>query len=290
MALSMTGFGAAEGEVSGRRLRVEIRTVNHRWFNFAARLPGDLGPMEAAVRERMRKEFARGHVVVSVRWTGDAAVDVSLDVARAAMIVAALRALKERFDLAGEISVDLVARHANLVGVAGNGAEAAAEWEAIEPIVAGAVVACRAEREREGQVLVDELLGRLDQLGASARRVAECAPLRLERERRRLQENLAQLLDGRAADQQRVAQELAVAADRLDITEELVRLDAHLRAARQALIGPGPVGKQLGFLAQEMGRETNTIGAKANDAAIAHDVVFMKGELERFREQLENLE
>ncbi len=288
----MTGFGAAEGEVSGRRLRVEIRTVNHRWFNFAARLPGDLAPFEAPIRERMRKEFARGHVTVGVRWAGDAGVDASLDIARAATVVDALRALKERFGLAGDISVDLVARHANLIGVGGDGGEAAAEWDAIEPIVAGAAGACRAEREREGQVLADELLGRLDELDAAARRVAGRAPQRLERERQRLQENLALLLDGRAADQQRVAQELAVAADRLDITEELVRLDAHLRAARQALVGAGagPVGKQLGFLAQEMGREINTIGAKANDAAIAHDVVFMKSELERFREQLENLE
>jgi uncharacterized protein (TIGR00255 family) len=120
--------------------------------------------------------------------------------------------------------------------------------------------------------------------------VAVLAPARLVRERDRLRAAVEELLDGRKVDDQRLAQELAFHAERLDVTEELVRLGAHLDACRSALGDSGPVGKRLGFLAQEVGREINTIGSKANDAAIQHEVITMKGELERFREQLENLE
>jgi uncharacterized protein (TIGR00255 family) len=154
----------------------------------------------------------------------------------------------------------------------------------------GAVAECQAARRREGAVLQGELLGRLEELDAAVARIASRAPERLVREGQRLRTNIAALLDGRLVDEARLALEVALMADRLDITEELVRFAAHLSAARSALAGEGPVGKQLGFLAQELGREVNTIGAKANDTVIAHDVVQMKGSLEKLREQLENLE
>jgi uncharacterized protein (TIGR00255 family) len=290
VALSMTGFGAAEGDVVGRRVRVEIRTVNHRWFNLATRLPGEFAALETPLRDRLRRDFARGHVTVVVRWIGEAPVEISLDLTRAEAVIDALRELKRRFDLAGDVTVELVARQGDLVGPARRDTDAVATWSMLEPIVGEAAAACRRERAREGTELVTELGERLALIEAAAERVAARAPERLQREHQRLQANVAQLLNGRTVDPGRIAQELALSADRLDITEELVRLGAHLRAAREMLAGDGPVGKQLGFLAQEMGRETNTIGAKANDAAIAQEVVAMKGELERFREQLENLE
>jgi uncharacterized protein (TIGR00255 family) len=120
--------------------------------------------------------------------------------------------------------------------------------------------------------------------------IATRAPDRLVRERDRLRAAVAELLDGRAVDEARLAQEIAFQADRLDITEELVRFRSHVAAVREALASVRPIGKQLGFLAQELGREVNTMGSKANDAEIAHEVIAMKGELEKFREQIENLE
>ena len=135
-----------------------------------------------------------------------------------------------------------------------------------------------------------ELAERLEALEHAAERIAAGAPGRLIRERDRLAASVRLLLDGRGANEQRVAEEIAIAADRLDITEELVRLRAHIAVARDALAQDQAVGKQLGFLAQEMGREVNTIGSKANDAVIAQEVVMMKAELEKIREQLENLE
>jgi uncharacterized protein (TIGR00255 family) len=145
-------------------------------------------------------------------------------------------------------------------------------------------------RAREGKALTGELAHRLDLLEKSARDIAARAPERLVHERDRLRAAVGQLLDGRTVDETRLAQELAFLADKLDITEELVRFGAHVAAAREALGSDGPVGKRLGFLAQELGREVNTMGAKAGDAAIAQTVIAMKGELEKFREQLENLE
>jgi uncharacterized protein (TIGR00255 family) len=285
----MTGFGAAEGEVAGRRARVEIRTVNHRFFNLATRLPGELSGAETELRDALRREFERGHVNVQVRWVDDLPAIAAIDTERAEAVVAVLRGLQERFGLAGEVTVDLVVRQADVFGLR-RGDEQAVPWSALAPVVATAAAECRAARRREGTVLATELGARLLELECAAVRIAQQVPLRLVRERDRLAANVRQLLEGRNVDEDRMASELAIAADRLDITEELVRFRAHVAAARGVLEGEQSVGKQLGFLAQEMGREVNTMGAKANDTVIAHEVVAMKGELEKVREQLENLE
>lgn len=291
MAYSMTGFGAAEGPTAGGRLRVEIRTVNHRFFNLAPRLPADLAGIEGELRERLRREFDRGHIAVQLRWaeSTEREPEIGLNLPRARAVAERLRELQTALGLAGSVDLDLVARQPEVLSW--NGAQAPeAEWGEIEPIVGRAAEECRAMRRREGAALVAELRHRLDQLEASGTRIGALAPGRIVRERDRLRTSVAQLLDGRSADEQRVAQEIAILADRLDITEELVRFRAHVVAAREALAADRPAGKQLGFLAQELGREVNTMGAKSNDAAITAEVIAMKGELEKFREQLENLE
>jgi uncharacterized protein (TIGR00255 family) len=200
-----------------------------------------------------------------------------------------LRGLRDALGLAGEISLELVARQPEVL-VTRSADAADVGFAEVEPILAEAAKACRAMREREGRVLAADLGGRLALLDQHAAAVEELAPARLRRERDRLLAAVAQLLDGRSADEGRVAQEVALLADRLDVTEELVRLRSHVAAARAALAQERAVGRQLGFLAQELGREVNTIGSKANDAAIQQLAVTMKGELEKFREQLENLE
>jgi len=287
----MTGFGAAEGPAAGGRLRIEIRTVNHRHFNLAARLPSELAGLEGELRERLRREFDRGHLAVHARWLEPPvrAEEVRVDLERARAVVARLRELQSALSLPGEVSLELVARQPEIFGSDGREATELG-WVEVEPIVAQAAAECRAMRRREGDVLAAELRHRLDLLDAAGKAVAERAPERLVRERDRLRASVRELLDGRLVDEQRLAQELAFIADRLDITEELVRFRAHLAAAREALASDRPAGKQLGFLAQELGREVNTMGAKANDAEIAQQVIAMKGELEKFREQLENLE
>jgi uncharacterized protein (TIGR00255 family) len=270
---------------------VEIRTVNHRFFNPAFKLPGDLAGMEGEFRERLRRDFDRGHIAVSARWEdGDRfAGELRLNLERAREAVARLRELQAAVGLTGDIPLDLVARQQDVLTVA-EPAGSGITWGEVEPVVGAAADDCLAMRQREGSVLGGELAGRLDALRRLADRVEALAPARLERELGRLRANVAALLDGQAPDEARLAQEIAVLADRLDVTEELVRLRAHLAAGRETVNRNGPVGKSLGFLAQEIGREVNTIGSKANDAEIAHVVISMKGELEKFREQVENLE
>ena len=292
MAVSMTGFGGGEGPVAGGRLRVEIRTVNHRFFHLSLKIPSALSGLETTLRERLRRDFERGHVTVTTRWLdqpdrGTGSVDLDLD--RARDVVARLRELQATLGVAGEPDLAMVTGQPDVL-VAGAGEAAAVEWAALEPIVLEAVTECKAMRRREGDVLRAELLHRLDLLARSAEVIAQEAPQRLVVERDRLRASVAELIDGKRIDEQRLEQEIAYLADKLDITEELVRLEAHVSACRGTLAAEGPIGKRLGFLAQELGREINTIGSKANNAAITTEVVSMKSELEKVREQLENLE
>lgn len=288
---SMTGFGAAEGPVAGRRLRVEIRTVNHRYFNLSAKLPGDLSSLEGEVRERLRREFDRGHITVHGRWAEslDADPEFTIDLERARLVTTRLREMQSVLGLGGEVTVELVARQPEVLTYGANDASEI-PWSDVEPVIARAAEECRTMRDREGQALTAELRHRLDLLERAAQEIATRAPERLVRERDRLRAAIAQLLDGRSVDEERLAQELAFLADKLDITEEMVRFKAHVAAVRGAMETDQPIGKRLGFLAQELGREVNTMGSKAGDAEIAQLVIAMKGELEKFREQLENLE
>jgi uncharacterized protein (TIGR00255 family) len=289
----MTGFGAAEGRVGGGVLRIEIRSVNHRYFTLTLKAPNEFLPLEGQIRDRLRRVFERGHLTVQVRWieppAGGAGPVVRLDVDRAREAMARLRELQAAVGLGGQITLELVARQPDVFRVLEID-PIPPDWSAIEAVLVGAAVECEAMRRREGAALTTELEARLARLDGHRVSIASQAPERVARERDRLRAQVAQLLDGQPLDQQRLMQELAFLADRLDIREELVRLEAHLAACRRALAGDGAVGKQLGFLAQELGREINTIGSKANDPTIQHTVVEMKGELERFREQLENLE
>jgi uncharacterized protein (TIGR00255 family) len=289
----MTGFGAGEGQVAGGRVRVEIRSVNHRYLLVSLKAPSEFGPHESSVRDRLRQRFERGHLTVQVRWleepTSTAGPRVRLEVDRAREAMARLRELKTAVGINGDITLELVARQPD-VFVTIDQPPPSLPWEQLEAVIDEAADECRGMRAREGEVLTAELLSRVAALRQRRDDVATRGPERLVRERNRLRDQIRDLLDGRAVDEQRLEQELALLADRLDVTEELVRLSAHLDACATSLTNDGAVGKRLGFLAQEMGREVNTIGSKANDAAIQHTVVDMKGELERFREQLENLE
>ena len=292
MPYSMTGFGAAEGPVAGGRLRVEIRTVNHRHFNLSPKLPADLSALEPELRDRLRKEFDRGHIAVQVRWSeypARAASGVGVDLERARLVAGRLRELQSALGLGGEITVEMVARQPEVL-TANTEGDLEVAWAEVEPVVGQAAAECRAMRAREGEAIASELRHRAAALDEFVERIAARAPERLVRERDRLRAAVGQLLDGRQVDESRLAQEIAFQADRLDITEELMRFRTHIAAVREALESERPAGKQLGFLAQELGREVNTIGSKANDADIAQHVIAMKGELEKFREQLENLE
>lgn len=287
----MTGFGSAEGNVRDGRVRVEIRTVNHRFFNPQLKLPSDLLGIEAELRERLRAVLGRGHVTVTVRWVERPSTHpiLTVDLERARAVLGALRELKRALRLKGDVDLAFVARQPDIL-LAREADEVPLVWGDLEPAVAAATAEVVAMREREGAALAHDLSERLSELDRLSAYVARRAPERLEAERERLRRTVADLMAAAPLDEQRLVTEVALLADRMDVTEELVRLRTHLAACRDALRSQEPVGKRLGFLAQELLRETNTIGAKANDVEITHAVIAMKGELEKLREQLENLE
>ena len=287
----MTGFGSAEGNVLGGRLSIEIRSVNHRYYNPQLKLPFELGGVEGPLRERLRQLLERGHVTVSARWIEAPQRDgaIAVDLTRARQLVAAAKELKKRLKLKGEVDLAFVARQPEVLTPHQDGV-ATAQWSEVEPIAERAVRELLVMRAREGAALAAELDGRLRALETGAATIERRAPERLTAELGRLKKALAELAAGVQVDEQRLAVEVALMADRVDITEELVRLRTHLAACGEALVSDGAVGKQLGFLAQELLREVNTIGSKANDAGITQTVITMKGELEKFREQIDNLE
>jgi uncharacterized protein (TIGR00255 family) len=289
----MTGFGAADGVVGHSRVSVEIRTVNHRFFNPSIKLPAAFARWEGDVRDALRRRITRGHVTLIARAHRDAdAAAALIDEERFGQYVSRLAALKLRFGLGGDLDLATILRLPDVVVAdadvaAGDGA--AAELTAL---VDEAVTALTAMRDAEGARLAGYLRERLDLVDGAVARIGLRAPERLVLARDRLREAVRVLTDGVAVDDQRVAQEIAILADRLDVSEELDRFRSHIDGFRTALGAGAPdgVGKRLGFLVQEMLREANTTGSKANDAAMLQDVVLIKEELERIREQVDNLE
>jgi uncharacterized protein (TIGR00255 family) len=295
MIRSMTGFGEAEAPTPAGRLRVELRSVNHRYLNVNARLPAALARFEPELREWLRGSFTRGHVncTVRVESDGDSTVGgLQLDEERVSAYLALFRQLGERFEVPGTVDLALLSRYNDIFR--------RREEDEIEPVTAEQLRAVVEEaarraavmREDEGRRLLADLEGRLDGMGRELAVIAARAPARLEAERDRLRDAVRELAAGVAVDEARLAQEIAYLAERLDINEELVRFRSHLEHFRELLGAPAAeaVGKRLSFLVQEMHREANTIGSKANDARIAQRVILIKEEIERLREQVENVE
>ena len=290
MIKSMTGFGSAEGAVGEARVSVEIRSVNHRFFNPSVKLPSELSKWEADVRDAMRRGITRGHVTLTARVERTALEDARIDEERFGAYVEQIRRLQDRFGLSGDVDAASVLRLPNVIASRDEEAEgSAAELVAI---VDRALAALDQMRAAEGARLARYLDERLSIIERAVERIAERAPTRLVEQRDRLRAAIRELADGVALDDQRLAQEVAILADRLDVAEEISRFHSHFAAFRATIGSPSPegVGKRLGFLLQELLREANTTGSKANDASMLQNVIIIKEELERIREQVENLE
>ena len=290
MFRSMTGFGAADGRVGNARVSVEVRTVNHRFFTPSIKLPGVFARWEGDVRDALRRRIARGHVTLFARVEHDAEAGSVVNEPRFATWAEKLRDLRQRYALSGDVDVASVLRMPDVLSTADE-AESGSAADLVA-IVDRAVDALMMTREQEGKQLAEFVNARMGIIEESLGRIGSRAPERLVAQRDRLRAAVEELAGKVAVDEQRIAQEIAILADRLDVSEELDRFRAHIAEFRKAMSGRGgePLGKRLGFLLQEMLREANTTGSKANDAAIQHDVITIKEELERIREQVENLE
>lgn len=291
MIRSMTGFGAADGIVAGMRVSAEVRSVNHRFFSPSLKLPSALARFEGDVREAMRRRIPRGHVTLMVRIDRDANGATAIDEGKFGAYVAQLRALKERYALGGELDVATVMRMPE-VFASGDEPPQIDRPDELVSLVESAVGALMAMRAEEGKRLAGYLAERLALIEDAVDRLERRAPERLVEHHERLRTAVQELAGGVAVDPQRLAQEVAILADRMDVGEELARFRSHLAAFREALASSGdePVGKRLGFLLQELLREANTTGSKSSDVAMLGDVMSIKEEIERIREQVENIE
>lgn len=297
MIRSMTGYGEADGLTPVGRLRVELRTVNHRYLNVNARMPNMLARWEPEIREWLRGYFTRGHVNCTLRIEREGGEGLfggyRLDEDRVAAYLALFERLRERFGVTGDPDLALLTRFSDvIVRDDPEAQEMEVAGEDLRPIVEEAARQNVRMRDEEGSRLQRDLEGRISAIELALDEIEKLAPARLVAERDRLRAAVRELLDGVAPDENRLAQEIALLAERLDVNEELVRFRSHNELFHQLLAAQNEeaVGKRLAFLVQEMHREANTIGSKANSAPIGHRVVVIKEEIERLREQVENVE
>lgn len=289
MIRSMTGFGSADGMVGSAHVAVEVRSVNHRFFSPSIKLPASLARWEGDVRDTLRRSVSRGHVTLTARIDRAEAQPAAIDESRLRAYAEQLRGVKERLGLAGDVELATLLRLPDVISIDRDEEEGtAAELVAI---VERASALLQKSRESEGGRLAAFIAERIALVEGAVDRLGLRAPKRLEEQRDRLRAAVQELAQGVKIDDQRMAQEIAILADRLDVGEELDRFKSHIVAFRETLASRGEaVGKRLGFLLQELLREANTTGAKSNDAEMVREVVMIKEELERIREQVENLE
>jgi uncharacterized protein (TIGR00255 family) len=292
MISSMTGFGAADGSVGDARASVEIRSVNHRFFSPTLKLPSAFSRWEGEIREVLRQKIARGHVTLVARIDRAAGTGPVIDEARLAQYVVTLKELQKKLALGGEVDLATVLRLPDVVASPTEEVVDAGAGEALAAIVNKAVDNLISMRRAEGAQLAAFLVERVAAVETRLARVEKRAPIRLKEQHERVTRTVSELIGALGADPQRIAQEIAILADKLDVAEELDRFRSHLAAFRETAQSrtADPIGKRLGFILQEMVREANTVGSKASDAQIQEDVIAIKEELERIREQVENLE
>lgn len=291
MIRSMTGFGTATSTTDDETLDVEVRAVNHRFLDVKARLPRDIAALESKVTKKVRDALARGSIDVRVRRSeseGGSRVRLDLEVARE--YVLRLQELAARLDLQGAPSLEQVAAADGVLTLEENSVDLERLGVALVDALGEALDRVIEMRVVEGKALAEDLTRRMQLIGTLVAEVEDAAPAVVTRHRDRLQARLDELAKGVDVDPARVAVELVVFADKSDVTEEVTRLQSHVEQFQKLLDGDEPVGRKLDFLVQEMNREVNTIGSKSQATEISERVVGLKAELERVREQVQNIE
>lgn len=292
MIKSMTGFGRRQGTHAETTITIEVRTVNHRFLATSIRLPKSMGGLEEVFKKAVQQYCARGRVDLTVILQGGRGNGrlPQLDENLAKHYYQAIRTLQRTLKLKGSIDIALMAGFRDVIVLSDQATDDPKLFKFVEQLGAKAVRDLASMRKKEGELLAKDILDRLACVRACKTVISNRAPSVAQEAFDRMKLRVQKLLGDAIPDFPRLNQELAIYADRCDITEELVRLDAHMVQFEQAVRQSEPVGKTLDFLLQEMGREVNTMGSKANDPAVAAEVVRMKAELERLREQVQNVE
>jgi len=292
MIRSMTGFGSAELERDGQRLTAEIRSVNHRYCDVSMRAPKLVSAFEDQIRQLIGERFSRGKFNLTITWSGagDEGEVLKVNEPVADRYVALLEQLGKRYKLDSGLDMRTLAQLPDVFTWEHTALSDEQTWGLVKEIVNQACENMVAMKSREGRSLADDLEHRLTILRTHLDLVSERAPYRPIEAKERLTARVQALLGDVEMDPIRIAQEVAMMVDRLDCTEECVRLAAHIDQFRSLIEGTELAGRKLNFLLQEMNREGNTIGAKSNDVAITRAVIVIKEEIERLREQVQNVE
>jgi uncharacterized protein (TIGR00255 family) len=291
---SMTGYGRGGCAQDGFKITVELSAVNRRQSEISLNLPRELELLEAPIRDAINGKIARGRVMARISVHAGAGklsarMHINLPLARA--YAAELNRLAKQLKLAGEVTLDQLIRAPGVLQTDEELVEAEKIWPIVEKALKAALAALVKMREREGAHLAQDLAARIALMRRAVGKIQKQAPLTAENYRQQLIERIRGAgLESLAPDDERLLKEIVLFADRSDISEELTRLQSHFQQFEDCQKSKEPVGRTLDFLAQEMNREVNTIGSKANDAVISREVVTLKAELEKFREQAQNVE
>ena len=289
---SMTGYGRSEVHNAQLRLTVEARSVNHRYLDVALRYPRLYTPLEARMKRLVSSHFARGRIDITIvaQAGGAERRTLSFDYALAQQYYHALQQLQETLGLAGAIDLSTILSLRDILTVEEASADVEDAWDLIAAGLEDAMQAMKDMRLQEGEFLCRDLQERLQTILQQVDAIRQRVPLVVTEYRQRLEQRVQELFQQFALDAERVSQEAILFAERADVTEELIRLEAHMQAFARLLLSPEAVGRKIEFLLQEMHREVNTIASKSNDAEISQRVVDVKSELERLREQSQNIE
>lgn len=288
----MTGFGKSTELLNGREITVEIKSVNHRYFEFSARVPRAYGFLEEKLKSYVQKKVARGKVEVGVYIvnidTTDTKIMVNEGVAKG--YVDALRSLCEPLNLQDDIRLSTICRFSDVFSVTRDEADEDLLWNDVEAVLSKAVETFYEMRRVEGENLKNDLLVRLSSIEKLVSVIEERSPQRVEEYRNRLYKKISEVLENKAIDDARILTEAAIFADKVAVDEETIRLKSHIGQAREILNMNEPIGRKLDFLIQEFNREANTIGSKCQDIEGSKVVVEIKAEIEKIREQVQNIE
>lgn len=292
MARSMTGFGRGTKDIEGKSFSIEMKSVNHRYLDINIKLPRNLISLEERIRKAVSENLSRGKVDIFITQNVYSTNDViaNFNQSLADSYVKCLQEIKERYDVRDDISVSLISRFPDVITLNQKEEDLEIIWDALSLALKDAINTLIYMREREGAKLIDDIESRCKYMETLLEDIAKRAPLIVASYKEKLEKRLSELLNDVKLDESRVAMEVAIFSDKSNIDEEIVRLHSHINQMMDTFTLKEPIGRKLDFIIQEMNRETNTIGSKANDLELVNVVLNMKNEIEKIREQVQNIE
>ncbi len=292
MIKSMTGFGRAQEIIDGMSISVEIKSVNHRYFDFSSRVPRTYGFLDEKLKSYIQSKVSRGKIECAVSIEALEMDDciVMVNHSLAAGYIAALKEIGERYDLKDDITVSSVAKYHDIFSVHKSEADEERIWTAVKSVADKALDSFVSMREKEGEKLKDDILSRCDTILSLVSFIEERSPQTVKEYNAKLLERMKTVLDEVQVDEQRILTEAAIYADKIAVAEETVRLRSHISQMHEFMDSEVAIGRKMDFLVQEFNREANTIGSKAQDTEIAKRVIDIKAEIEKIREQVQNIE